>query len=98
MAQQTYIVLDPTQGPAAGDTEGSMAQRLSTLDDKVLGIVNNGKGNSDVFLHNIADLAKQKYNIKDIIWINKTNVSLPVTDAMLEQLKTANAVISGIGD
>lgn len=96
--QRNYFVLDPTQSPEGTDNKGSLAPRLSTLDGQILAVVNNGKMNSDVFLHSLVDLVKQQYNLKDIIWIDKTNVSLPVTDEMLEKLKGSNAVISGIGD
>jgi hypothetical protein len=93
-----YIVLDPTEGAVLSESGGRMAERLSTLDGKVLGVVNNGKLNSDVFLRSILKLVQKKYALKDVIWIDKTNPSLPVTDAMLEQLKASQAVISGMGD
>lgn len=96
--QGIYIVLDPTQGSNKTEHDGIMAKRLNTLDGKVLSVINNGKTNSDVFLQKIIDLVKQKYNLKDVIWVAKTNASLPVTDSMIKKLKASQAVISGIGD
>lgn len=77
--QGIYIVLDPTQGPIETEHDQIMAKRHTTLDGKILSVINNGKTNSDVFLRNIIGLVKQKYNLKDVIWIDKTNASLPVT-------------------
>jgi hypothetical protein len=93
----SIFVLDPTSGTIEG--ENNLAPRLSTLEGKVLAVVNNGKRNSDVLLKQIATQIKEKYRLKDVLWIEKKNASLPMTDSDLEKLKTsAHAVISGVGD
>lgn len=91
-----FVVLDPTEGSAASDSVA--AARLSTLDGKVLAVVNNGKRNSDVLLAGLLEQVKQQYNLKDVLWVDKTNASLPIPDETLQRLRSADAVIAGVGD
>jgi hypothetical protein len=93
---ESILVLNPTTETIKGET--SMAPRLTTLDGKILGIVNNSKRNSDVFLEFLVNRIKETYQLKDVLWINKRNPSLPMTDHVLEQLKLTHAVITGVGD
>ncbi|MBP1930892.1 hypothetical protein J2Z37_000889 [Ammoniphilus resinae] len=93
---EPFIVLNPAQESIVSSEKA--ANRLTTLDDKVLAVVNNGKRNSDVILQTLLAQIKQRYNLKDVIWIDKKNPSLPVTDVMLEQLQSSHAVIAGVGD
>jgi len=91
-----FIVLNPAQESTVSSEK--TANRLTTLDDKVLAVVNNGKRNSDVILQTLLAQLQQSYKLKDVIWIDKKNASLPVTDVMLEQLQSCHAVIAGVGD
>lgn len=93
---ESLVVLNPTT--ESKKNEVSLASRLSTLDGKVLGVVNNRKRNSDVFLNHLVKQLKQKYDIKDVLWIDKDHESLPMSDHMLEKLKSSQAVIAGVGD
>lgn len=91
------IVLNPVSGSTGG--EAKRAPRLETLDGKVLGLVNNSKRNSDVFLHLISKRIESIYSLKDVIWIDKLNGSLPMPDELLKRLKmSCHAVITGVGD
>lgn len=96
MEMESIVVLNPTTEALKGET--TMAQRLTTLEGKVLGVVNNSKRNSDVFLQFLVKRIKESFQLKEIIWINKSNPSLPMTDHALEQLKLTHAVIAGVGD
>lgn len=93
---ESIIVLNPTT--ESNKSETSLAPRLSTLEGKVLGVVNNSKRNSDVFIKHLVNKIKDSYNLKDVIWINKRNPSLPMDDNVLQQLKLTHAVIAGVGD
>ncbi|MDQ0338200.1 CO dehydrogenase nickel-insertion accessory protein CooC1 [Caldalkalibacillus uzonensis] len=92
----SIIVLNPTEKPLA--TAKPLAERLKTLDGKVLGVINNNKTNAPVFLHYLAEQMKKRQNIKDVIWINKKNHSLPINAEELEKVQQCDAVISGVGD
>ncbi|GAX90614.1 hypothetical protein [Effusibacillus lacus] len=91
-----FIVLDPTESPARADQH--TATRLDTLEGKVLAVVNNGKRNSDVFLRALLDEIQSRFNLKEVIWVDKTNVSLPMPPETLQRLRSCEAVISGVGD
>lgn len=92
----TMTVLNPTT--ETKQSESIMAPRLSTLDGKILGIINNGKRNSDVFLTFLINKLKDRYQLKDVMWFDKSSGSTTVSQSVLEQLKEANAVIAGVGD
>jgi hypothetical protein len=94
--QLPIIVLDPSVGPTI--TEAKYANRLNSLSGKSLGVVNNGKRNSDVFLSALLDAIKDEFQLKEVLWINKKNPSLPVSSSVLEQLKNCHAVVAGVGD
>lgn len=94
--EEFLTVLDPTEGATEVQTE--MAPRLESLSGKVLGIVNNSKWHSDLFLRALQEAIQEKVQLQDVVWIEKGNASLPMTDAMLEQLKACHAVVSGVGD
>lgn len=91
-----FIVLNPAQESTVA--EEKMADRLTSLDHRVLGVINNGKRNSDIFLQHLLGLIQQRHDLKDVIWIDKKNASLPMTNVTLEQLQSCHAVIAGVGD
>lgn len=95
-----FIVLDPTAGSTAdsGDGGGRLAPRLPTLENKTLAVVNNGKRNSDVFLRYLLEGIQRRYNLKDVIWIDKDNPSRPMPDETLQRLKSGHAAVAGVGD
>ena len=90
-------VYNPTSGPAAEKT--AMAKRVDTLQDGVLGVVDNGKTRSDTVLNQIVKGLKSRYPLKDVIAIRKESVSHAVRDDIAQMLaKRCDFVIAGIGD
>ena len=82
---------------AVASTQG--APRLATLDGVVLGLLANGKANSERLLALIADDLATRHAIKDVVRITKSHPSLPPADADVELLANETlAVLSAIGD
>ena len=80
-------------------TSGRAAPRLPTLGGVVLGLLANGKPNSERLLDLIADDLASRHAIKDVVRITKSHPSLPPADADVETLASETlAVLSAIGD
>lgn len=54
-----------------------IAPRLDSLDHKVLGIIDNGKVNADLFLDNIEKRLCETYHITKVIKVKKARVGTP---------------------
>jgi len=75
------------------------APRLDSLDGKVLGLLDNGKWNSNKLLHEVQDILVKNYNIKEVIKWKKPNFSAPASRDMREEIaKQCDFVVSAIGD
>lgn len=76
-----------------------MANRVKHLDGSVIGLIDNGKKNSDTVVHTIVDRLKKKYKIKDVIIHKKSSFSHGLTEAEAIMLaKKCDFIISGVGD
>ena len=62
-------VLDPTQEPIP--QEAVPAPRPDTLDGKVLGLLSNGKRNSDVLLQMVHDVLADRYDFDRVVPMDK---------------------------
>jgi hypothetical protein len=86
-------LLDPAARAAAD------APRLPSLDGVVLGLLSNGKANSERLLDLIAGELSSRYTLKDIVRITKGHCSMPPSDADVELLANETlAVLTAIGD
>lgn len=93
----TIKVLDPTNGIVA--TESSRAERLATLNGATLGIIDNGKANSDVVMQAIGQRLKDMFHLKDVIYFRKPSSSHPIPDEEAKVLaKQCDGMITGTGD
>ena len=91
------VTYNPTAGPVA--EKAVMSQRVDTLQNGVLGVIDNGKHNSDTVLNHIVEGIKSRYQLKDVITIRKDKSSYPVRDDMAQDLAVGcDFVIAGIGD
>ena len=93
----SVVLIDPTIGPA-GDGK-SVAERPTTLDGAVLGLVNNGKTNGREILQRVARNLADRYAIAGTILITKPNASAPATPEDVSEIADgATAIIAAIGD
>lgn len=91
------IIFDPTVEPVS---EGfSLASRPVNLEGKVLGLLDNGKHQSDRLLQKVGDLLVKEYGVRKWILLKKSSAYRPVPGEQLEELsKECQLAIAGIGD
>jgi len=93
----SLIVYNPTSGPAAEKTV--MAQRVVTLQNGVLGVIDNGKPNSDKVLNRIVKEIRSRYPLKEVISTKKGSISHAVEDDTAQKLaRECDFAVAGTGD
>jgi hypothetical protein len=90
-------ILDPTVAPERA--EAVTAKRETSLDGKVLGLLNNSKVNGDRLLALVREELAARYDIRDVVMMTKRGASVTADDAMLEALASrCDVVVTAIGD
>ena len=90
-------VLDPTVQAMLEST--SLAIRPESLDGAVVGLLANGKRNSEELLDAVYSMLQDRYQFKDVVRLNKGDVSRPAPQQIMNQLlERCDLVITGIGD
>ncbi len=90
-------VLDPTA--EAASAEGIVADRPGDLDGKRLGLLANGKRNSEELLEAVYDLLSERYQFSGVVRRNKVNASRPAPKEMIEDLvRECDLVVTATGD
>ena len=90
-------VLDPTVDSIPA--EAVIAPRPETLDGTVIGLLANGKRNSDELLEMVQEVLADRYEFKSVVARNKGNASRPCPADLLEELaKQCEVVITASGD
>ncbi len=93
----SLTVYNPTSGPAA--EKAVMAQRVETIQNGVLGVIDNGKPHSDTVLNRIVKGIQSRYPLNEVISIKKGSVSHAVEDDIAQKLAgECDFVVAGIGD
>ena len=80
-SSKSIAFMDPTAEPSV---VLPMAPRLSTLDGKVMAIFDTGKPNGDRLIQMVADLIRQKYDIKAIRSTQKLDFTRPIADQLMD--------------
>lgn len=90
-------VLDPTVQPIPA--EGVVADRPETLDGKVIGLLANGKLNSEEILALTQEVLADRYDFKGVVARNKRNASRPCPEEIIDELvEQCDVVITSSGD
>ena len=90
-------ILDPTVQALPNST--SLAPRLQSLDGTVVGLLVNGKRNSDELLRSVYSLLQDTYQFKGVVELNKRDVSRPAPQHIIDELlERCDLVITAIGD
>lgn len=74
-----------------------IAPRPESLDNKVLGLVENSKDNADIFLEAVEQRIRKSWKIKEVIQIRKSvsGTPAPYTDDFFDK---CDIVINAFGD
>ena len=91
-----FRVLDPT--PENTAPPGRKAPRLDTLSGKTVGFISNGKEGTKAFFAHLEDVLRNEYGVAKVVLRTKPNYSAPAPAAIIGEIKSWDAVISGIGD
>ena len=90
-------ILDPTVH--ADPTEAVLAKRETSLDGKVLGLLNNSKVNGDRLLALVRDELGARYDLREVVVMTKAGASTTADEAMLDALAArCDVVVTAIGD
>lgn len=90
-------VLDPTVQPIPADAV--IAERPETLDGKVIGLLANGKINSEEVLALTQEVLADRYEFKGVVERNKRNASRPCPPEIIDELvEQCDVVITSSGD
>ena len=93
----SFVVYNPTGGPIA-DKIG-MAPRIENLQNGVLGVIDNGKTNSDTVLSRIVANLAERYSLEEVVTVKKHSVSHAIKDEDAHMLaQKCNFILAGIGD
>ena len=90
------IVLNPT-----ADTESEpkqLASRLSSLEGRKLGVLDNRKANADRLFDLVESILRERYQADVVVRCQKPDFSRPAPEAMLQEMRDCEAVITGVGD
>ena len=92
----SFEVLDPTH--EADQAEFAMAERLSSLDGAVIGVISNGKQGTGRFFDALADELTDRYGAAEVVRAVKANYSAPADPDTVDRAREWNALVAGIGD
>ena len=95
--KMSLVVYNPTSGPVASNME--LSPRVKNLQGGVLGVIDNGKANSDTVLNRIVSDLSVRYPFKDVVTVKKHSVSHAIKDDIAQMLaQKCDFVLAGIGD
>ncbi len=100
MTVQMIEVLNPTAKPQSVEFE--IASRIDDLNGKVIGFLDNGKPNIDIFLARMEELLCKRFKFSEIVHVNKVRqvgagAALP-SEQMEKLLKKCHVVVNGVAD
>ena len=82
--ENALIALDPRDEGNTG--QALVAARPATLDGKVIGLFSNNKPHSEELLRMIADIVRERYDIKGVVEHNKGGHQWPAKKEDLEAM------------
>jgi hypothetical protein len=97
MATQNYTLVNPTTEPIIAPFDG--APRLPSLAGTRLGLIDDSKRNADVLLEELAEVLRNRYEIREVRWLRKPSASRPADPQELQELvANVDSVVVAIGD
>jgi hypothetical protein len=74
------------------------APRLQSLKGKTVGIISNGKEGTVGFFAHVDRLLRERYQVAEVILRTKSNYSAPAEDEIIDDAKSWDLAITGLGD
>jgi hypothetical protein len=75
-----------------------LAPPLLSLDGCLVGLLDNGKANSDRLLGRIEAILRERHGVREFVLRRKPDFSRPAPAALLRELSACDAIITAIGD
>lgn len=94
-ATKTILLYEPIA--EEGGIQDALAQRLPTLDGKVIGLLNNTKDLVDALLDEVKNLLQKDFPGATFRYFRKESVSGAAPE-LLEQVAACDAVVGAVGD
>ncbi len=89
-------ILDPTLD---ADAEApALAPALSSLDGAVIALLDNAKIGTERFFDFLAEMLSKQFGVKEFIRCRKPDTTRPAPREMLLSMRSADAIISAVGD
>jgi len=90
-------VYNPTNGPSV--KRKNLAKRNHPIENSVIGLIDNGKKNSNVVIERAAFGLKSKYKLKDVYIHHKKSFSHGLNQEEARMLaEKCDFIITGVGD
>ena len=74
------------------------APRLQSLKGKTVGLISNGKEGTAGFFAHVDRLLRERYEVAEVILRTKSNYSAPAENEIIEDAKSWDLAITGLGD
>lgn len=81
--------------------EFRISPRIGDLNGKILGFLDNGKSNFDIFAARLEELLRRDFNLAEVVYVHKGHLggtSVLAVDRMEEFAAKCDAVINGSCD
>lgn len=90
-------LFSPTGNPSQDGTR--LAERLASLEQATVGVVDNGKPNGDRFFAHVGELLQERCGVADLISVRKEMISQPAArDTIADLAARSHLILTGIGD
>ena len=89
-------VLNPTSKSMVVALEP--APRLQSLKGKTVGLISNGKEGTAGFFAHVDRLLRERYQVAEVILRTKSNYSAPAENEIIDDAKSWDLAITGLGD
>ena len=95
--RDTITLFDPTSEDVP--EEHALAKRLASLKGTTVGLVDNTKHNSDIFLEQLGAELCQTYGVSRVVYVRKANANTPAPPTLLDQVSSqSDAVVHAVAD
>ena len=89
-------ILDPTH---EGDSrEFIYAKNLRKISGATVGILSNGKKGTQLFFDALEKLLLEEQGVSKVVRRTKSNYSAPAESEIINEIRTWDAMFSGVGD